>query len=390
MPAKNLLRTAHKGAFVHVYNKGVEERVIFVDDDDYRVFLGFVNEYLSDPTLLESQKKSFTVKGRTYHGTPHKPKNYFKKVSLIAYALEPDHFHLVLHQNAKNILQNFIRSLCTRYSIYYNKKYTRRGALFEGPYKSAPIVDGNQMVHFLSYLHSSHDKQNSTAYAFSSINEASWMSKFLDYETAENSKPITLNEYKMLAENYLFDESEKQLLASTVIERNHKKLERRVLDKDIASKDITSEPLKNSSIIKKTSKKRRFPEYVGLTIIFFVLFGVGYRNVSVKSLEAQVPSTKELTVDTPQQSTVLSASNTSLPTDPNSLIYSYIVVKPGSGAIVVYHEQDPESGAVTTAHEGDHFVAYPVNADWYEVHFSDDTIGYIQSKYINLEQNKSQ
>jgi REP element-mobilizing transposase RayT len=390
MPAKNLLRTAHKGAFIHVYNKGVEERVIFVDEDDYKVFLGFVNEYLSDPTLIESQKKSFTVKGRTYHGTPHKPKNYFKKVSLIAYALEPDHFHLVLHQNAKNILQNFIRSLCTRYSIYYNKKYTRRGALFEGPYKSASITDGKQMVHFLSYLHSSHNKQNSTASTFSSISEANWMSKFADFETAENSKPITLNEYKVLAENYSFDEREKELLASTVIERDHKKLERRVLDKDIASQIVTPQRFKKSSTPKNATKKRRIPEYVGLTIIFFVLFGVGYRNVSIKSLEAQVPATEPIAVDNSNQSAVLAASNTPLPADPNSLIYSYIVVKPGSGTIVVYHEQDLESGAVTTAHEGDHFVAYPVNADWFEIHFSDDTIGYMQSKYIDLEQSKPQ
>ena len=137
MPAQNLQRTKEIGIYSHIYNKGVEKRILFNDEEDYAVFLNFLKDYLSALKDPDSLKKDFKVNGRTFQGTPHQPKNYFNQVELLAYSLMPDHFHLILHQKTRGSLESFIRSLCTRYSIYYNKKYQRTGSLFEGPYKSA-------------------------------------------------------------------------------------------------------------------------------------------------------------------------------------------------------------------------------------------------------------
>src|SRR3989344_6029163 len=147
MPAKNLLRVTEEGAYIHVFNKGVENRVIFTEPQDYEIFLGYLRDYLSMPSDPESKKKDFTVNGRTFRGTPHQPKNYFQKVELVAYCLMPNHFHLLLHQQTKASTERFIRSLCTRYSMYFNKKYKRMGALFEGPYKSVHIKVQLQLLH---------------------------------------------------------------------------------------------------------------------------------------------------------------------------------------------------------------------------------------------------
>src|SRR3989344_2821447 len=142
MPAKNLKRVNDSEIFCHVYNKGIEDRIIFADDADYQVFLGYLEDYLSPPKAPESTKKDFTVNGRVFRGVPHQPKNYFKKVELVAYSLKPDHFHLLLREITQKSLQAFIRSLATRYSMYFNKKYKRTGTLFAGPYKS--VIVGNE------------------------------------------------------------------------------------------------------------------------------------------------------------------------------------------------------------------------------------------------------
>src|SRR3989344_4849388 len=153
MPAKNLQRENEEGIYSHIYNKGIEKRVIFNDEDDYEVFQGFLRDYLTPSKDPESIKKDFEVHGRIFRGTPHQPKNYFSKVELIAYSLMPDHFHLLLRQKARGSLESFIRSLCTRYSIYFNKKYQHTGTLFEGSYKSVQIKDKPRLMHLARFLH---------------------------------------------------------------------------------------------------------------------------------------------------------------------------------------------------------------------------------------------
>src|SRR3989304_8979592 len=152
MPAQYLLRTNEDGTYCHVYNRGIENKTIFNDEDDYNVFLGFLKEYLSAPPDIETTKKVFNINGRAFRGTPHMPKNYFGKLELVAYNLMPNHFHLLLHQKTSDSLEGFVRSLCTRYSMYFNKKYQRTGSLFQGPYKLALIKDETRLLHLPRYF----------------------------------------------------------------------------------------------------------------------------------------------------------------------------------------------------------------------------------------------
>lgn len=42
-----------ENAYYHVYNRGVEDRDIFRDDQDYKVFLSFMKRYLIPPVQYE-------------------------------------------------------------------------------------------------------------------------------------------------------------------------------------------------------------------------------------------------------------------------------------------------------------------------------------------------
>ncbi len=164
MPAKHLKRPSEEGVYCRVYNSGVDKRIIFNDENDYKTFLGFLKDYLTAPIDPKLKKKTFTVQGRTFQGIPHQPKNYFNQVELIACSLLPNRFDLLLHQRTKGAIEGLLRSLCTRYSIYFNKKYKRTGTLFEGPYKSIQLEARPQKIPHTNHIHNPF-KENNTKYS---------------------------------------------------------------------------------------------------------------------------------------------------------------------------------------------------------------------------------
>jgi putative transposase len=153
MPRRNTVKIYLKNGIYHIYNRGVEKRKIFLDEQDYRVFLRFLKEALSSP--LKPLKQTFTtsLQGSTFKGVPRQPKNFFKKIELYAYCLMPNHFHLLLKQNEVKSMKDFMQSIATRYSLYFNKKYKRVGSLFQGIYKAVLVMEEPYLLHLSRYIH---------------------------------------------------------------------------------------------------------------------------------------------------------------------------------------------------------------------------------------------
>jgi putative transposase len=127
MPSRYSIRLFAENTIYHVYNRGVEKRKIFLDEQDYKVFLNYLKEYLS-PKLKPEEiiRKEFNLKDRIFKGVSRQPNNYCEQVELLAYCLMPNHFHFLIKQTEdKNSLTNFIHSLLLRYSMYFNKKYEK-------------------------------------------------------------------------------------------------------------------------------------------------------------------------------------------------------------------------------------------------------------------------
>ena len=47
MPSRNIVREFEPHQYYNVYNRGIEKRVIFQDEQDYLVFLGLLKKYLT-------------------------------------------------------------------------------------------------------------------------------------------------------------------------------------------------------------------------------------------------------------------------------------------------------------------------------------------------------
>ena len=146
MPPKNTIKQYVEGAYYHIYNRGVEKRDIFLDKQDYSVFLRFLKEYLlppEHPALL----KLLGINPR------RKPINCYEDIKLLSYCLMPNHFHLFVQQKSKDGLKTFMKALSTNYVMYFNSKYDRVGPLFQGTYKAVRIETEPYYVHISRYIH---------------------------------------------------------------------------------------------------------------------------------------------------------------------------------------------------------------------------------------------
>jgi len=153
MPGRNIVKNYIENGYYHIYNRGVEKRKIFQDEQDYRVLLKYLKEYLSPPQERAKITKTFTLKGSTFKGMPRQPNNYFQEIELLAYCLMPNHFHLLIKQKNLFSIKKYMQSLSTRYSMYFNKKYNRTGTLFQGVYKAVLIQNDDYLLHLTRYIH---------------------------------------------------------------------------------------------------------------------------------------------------------------------------------------------------------------------------------------------
>ncbi len=60
-------------------------------------------------------------------------------VDIIAYCLNPNHYHLLVKQELENGISKFMQKLAGGYTRYFNNKYKRSGSLFQGKYKAKEI-----------------------------------------------------------------------------------------------------------------------------------------------------------------------------------------------------------------------------------------------------------
>src|SRR5215471_2958543 len=116
-------RAEVEGGLYHVMSRGNNRRRIFSAPSDYDKFL----------TLLARQKDRLP---------------FF----LYAYALMPNHFHLLIERQADSIGE-IMHRLLTGYSNYYNRRHSRVGHLFRERYKPILCQSDRYLTELVRYIH---------------------------------------------------------------------------------------------------------------------------------------------------------------------------------------------------------------------------------------------
>lgn len=136
----------------HTLNRGVDRRIIFLDDADRLRFIHNMFEF-NDVEPVSSNFYAF----RKFQGLRNPEIEKRKRRLLVrihCFILMPNHYHLLLSPLVENGVFQFMKKLNTGYANYFNKRYIRKGALFEGRYKSIIIKNEAHFSHMPFYIHS--------------------------------------------------------------------------------------------------------------------------------------------------------------------------------------------------------------------------------------------
>ncbi len=123
----------------HVFNRGINKRRIFLDDEDYSVFLNLLKRYLSRKPALDYKKREYPW--------------LYNDIELLSYCLMPNHFHLLLYPLEETALTRLLKNVCGSYTKYFNKKYSRVGPLFQDRLKAKLISQDSYLHHISRYIH---------------------------------------------------------------------------------------------------------------------------------------------------------------------------------------------------------------------------------------------
>ncbi len=181
MPAKNSIKEYRADSYYHIYNRGVEKRDIFMDNQDYAVFTSYIKNYLlpKDVDFLQETltNPQSTPKQKSESLKLLRMNNFHGNITLVAYCLMSNHFHLLLKQTDSNGIDKFMNSLMTRYTMYFNHRYKRVGPLSQGNYKAVLVQTEEQLLHLSRYIHTN---PTSKGVAFQSYPHSSYM-HYLSY-----------------------------------------------------------------------------------------------------------------------------------------------------------------------------------------------------------------
>jgi putative transposase len=160
MPSKNSTKIYIKDGIYHIYNRGIEKRDVFLDEQDYKMFLSLLKRYLLSPDVFAKlctvrTGPSWQLESAVNQVRPVRQSELYKQIRLFCFCLMPNHFHLMIQQLSERAIIEFMKSLTNAYVEYFNEKYNRRdiGPLFQGRYKAVLINKEPQFLCLPYYIH---------------------------------------------------------------------------------------------------------------------------------------------------------------------------------------------------------------------------------------------
>src|SRR4030042_6729470 len=141
--------------YYHIFNRGVDKRDIFMNEKDYERFILSL-------ALMNDEKDGLMIEWRNfkYSHPSTLPEEFLrlslrkreKLVEIVAYCLNPNHYHFILEQVADRGIEKFMHRIATGYTRYFNDKYHRSGSLFQGVFKACQIKSNSQLLRMSIYV----------------------------------------------------------------------------------------------------------------------------------------------------------------------------------------------------------------------------------------------
>jgi putative transposase len=187
-----------EGEYYHIFNRGVDKRTIFEDEKDFRRFCVSMD-------LLNDERDGLMVKWRDFKKcSPRAQLLEFKEqclkdrkslVEIIAFCLNPNHYHMLLRQRGGKGIEKFMHRLGTSYTNYFNERYDRSGSLFQGRFKATHLSSNSLLFYLSAYVNC-----NSEIHGIAKAKNYRWCS-YGDYLGVSNSRKDILSK-DLLGEHF--------------------------------------------------------------------------------------------------------------------------------------------------------------------------------------------
>ena len=132
--------------YYHVFNRGAHKQNIFRNRHDMFRFLdGLV--FFNDANGNSKKMIHTALKNR------RNQTGLTCLVTIHAYCLLPNHFHLLVSCEEPSRLSKFMQKLGSGYSGYFNEKYEEHsGTIFQGTYKKVQVESEEHLFQLLAYI----------------------------------------------------------------------------------------------------------------------------------------------------------------------------------------------------------------------------------------------
>ncbi|MDP2741312.1 MAG: transposase [bacterium] len=138
------------GEIYHIILRAVGDALVFNDEKDY--YRGIFSLYeFNNTKLVEIRKRREERKKEKTSGCPT-PADRELLVEILAFCFMPNHIHLLVRQLKDNGISQFMQKVGGGYANYFNKKYGRKGHLFNR-FKAVLIKTDEQLQIVFVYIH---------------------------------------------------------------------------------------------------------------------------------------------------------------------------------------------------------------------------------------------
>lgn len=143
----------------HIVLRGIDGNLIFKNTDDYYRGIFSIYEFNNAKSVeiskrrhkIQSAKRKLKKIGGERVSANSDKRD--KLVEVLVFCLMPNHIHLLLKQLKENGITKFMRKVGAGYGGYFNRKYSRKGYVFQNRFLAVHIKNDNQLKAIVTYIH---------------------------------------------------------------------------------------------------------------------------------------------------------------------------------------------------------------------------------------------
>lgn len=139
--------------YYHIYNRGNDKKEIFLEERDRIRFMFLLLYFQGGDTVYNIGRHVSNYVRHSMFNIDFEKIYKNRKVELLAFAMMPNHFHLILKEKEETGISKYLQRVQNSYTKYINVKKGKTGHLFQWPYQAVHIENNEQLLHLSAYIH---------------------------------------------------------------------------------------------------------------------------------------------------------------------------------------------------------------------------------------------